>query len=155
MLPLLVTLAVAPIPIAPDLLRAFDHCYNIEYAEALVIFRRAALADPSDPQRFNHIAQAVLYSAMLKAGALESELVSGTNPFLRRERMNPTDQEHADFDTAINTAFSKAHSQLGSKSDNAAALVVTVVSRDWRLTTDQRFLSSECLPLQVFHSLCF
>ncbi len=122
MLPLLAMLAFVPIPIAPDLLRGFDHCYNLEYAEALVIFRRAALADPSDPQRFNHIAQAVLYSAMLKAGALESELVSGTNPFLRRERMNPTEQEHVDFDTAIGMAFSKAQSQLGSRSDNAAAL---------------------------------
>ncbi len=112
----------APLPIPSDLLRAFDHCYNLEYTEALAIFRHAAEADPGDPQRANYIAQAVLYNAMLKAGALESELVTGTNPFLRRERMNPTTEEQADFDNAINTAFTKAQAQLSSKPNDAAAL---------------------------------
>ena len=128
MVPLLVALAFAPLPLTPDLLRGFDHFYNLEYAEALAVFRHAAAVDPSDPQRFNHIAQAVLYSAMLKAGALESELVSGTNPFFRRERMNPTAQEQSDFDSAIQTAFSKAQAQLNSKPGDPAALYSLAVT---------------------------
>lgn len=122
----------APPTIPADLIRAFDHCYNLEYAEALVIFRHAAEADPGDPQRANYIAQAVLYNAMLKAGALESELVSGTNPFLRRERMNPTSEEQADFDSAINTAFTKAQAQLSSKPNDAVALYSLAITHGLR-----------------------
>ena len=122
----------APLPIPSDLLRGFDHCYNLEYAEALVIFRHAAEADPGNPQLANYIAQAVLYNAMLKAGALESELVTGTNPFLRRERMNPTTEEQADFDNAINTAFTKAQAQLSSKPSDAAALYSLAITHGLR-----------------------
>jgi hypothetical protein len=101
-------LAFSPTPLTPDVLRGFDHFYNVEYEEALAVFRKAGAADTNDPQRHNHIAQAILYSAMLKAGALESELISGTNPFLRREKMNPTAAEQAAFDDAMKAAFAKA-----------------------------------------------
>ncbi len=122
MLPLLLTLAFAPPPIAPDILRGFDHGNNIEYDQALAIFQRAAAKDPANPHCQNYIAQTILYRAMLKAGALESELVSGTNPFLRRERMNPTAEEHASFDNAINSAFTHAQARIAKNSKDAYAL---------------------------------
>jgi len=122
MLPLLLLLIAGPPPISPDLLRAFDHGFNIEYDEALAIFRRAVAAEPSDPHRHNYIAQTILYKAMLKAGALESELVSGSNAFLRRERMNPTAEEQAAFDDSVNTAFAKANARLQSNPKDAHAL---------------------------------
>jgi len=122
MLPLLLTLAFTPPPIAPDILRGFDHGNNIEYDEALVIFRRAAAKNPEDPHCQNYIAQTILYNAMLKAGALESELVSGTNPFFRRERMNPTQEEHSGFDNAINAAFSKAQARIAKNPKDAYGL---------------------------------
>ena len=122
MLPLLLTLAFAVPPIAPDILRGFDHGNNIEYDEALTVFQRAAAKDPTNPHCQNYIAQTILYRAMLKAGALESELVSGTNPFLRRERMNPTEAEHSGFDNAVNSAFSLAQARIAKNPKDAYAL---------------------------------
>lgn len=122
MLPLVaLTLVLAPVPLAPDVLRGFDLFYNLEYPEALAVFRKIAAQSKADPQPDNHIAQAVLYSAMLKAGALESELVSGSNAFLRRERMNPTADEQAAFDTAVASAFQKAEARLAANPKDAAA----------------------------------
>lgn len=131
MLPLLLLAFAAP-PMAPDLQRGFDHFYNLEYDEALRVFRAAAQAKPEDPQRHNHVAQAVLYRAMLKAGALESELVSGTNPFLRREKMNPTAEEQAEFDGAISAAFAKANAQISRNPQDPNALYALAVAHGLR-----------------------
>lgn len=117
----LFSLAWTPQPLSPELVRGFDHFYNIEYEEALVIFGQLAASAPAEPQHHNHVAQAILYRAMLKAGALESELVSGSNPFLRRERMNPTAEEQNSFDQAIQAAFFRAEQQIAREPRHAAA----------------------------------
>jgi tetratricopeptide (TPR) repeat protein len=111
MLPLLLTLAWAPAPLPPAVLRGFDHIFNLEYPAARQIFEAEARHSPNDPQLRNFIAQAILYQSMYKAGALESELVSGANAFLRRERMNPTPEEQAGFDGAIAQAFRLAQAK--------------------------------------------
>jgi predicted Zn-dependent protease len=131
MLPLLLVVFAAP-PMAPELQRGFDHFYNLEYDEAVRVFQSAARARPEDPQRHNHVAQAVLYRAMLKAGALESELVSGTNPFLRREKMNPTPQEQAEFDAAIAAAFDKSNAQIAKNPKDPNALYALAVAHGLR-----------------------
>lgn len=115
-------------PMGPELQRGFDHFYNLEYDEAVRVFQAAVRTQPEDPQRHNHVAQAVLYRAMLKAGALESELVSGTNPFLRREKMNPTAEEQAEFDRAIGAALEKGAAQVAKNARDAHALYALAVA---------------------------
>lgn len=127
MLPLLLIAFAAP-PMAPELQRGFDHFYNLEYDEAVRVFSAAAKAKPEDPQRHNHVAQAVLYRAMLKAGALESELVSGTNPFLRREKMNPTAEEQAEFDQAIAAAMDRGNALIAKNPKDPNALYAVAVA---------------------------
>lgn len=131
MLPLLL-LAFAVPPLAPDVLQGFDHFYNLEYEEALREFRKAAVLDTKDPQRDNRIAQSVLYRAMLKAGALESELVSGNNAFLRRERVNPTAAEQAEFDSTIKAAIEKANAMLAVNPKDPNALYSLAVTHGLR-----------------------
>jgi tetratricopeptide (TPR) repeat protein len=121
LLPYVVLLAVAPAPLPPEVVRGFDHFYNLEYAEAKTIFEQARELYPGDPQVDNHVAQAVLYRAMLKAGALESELVSGANAFLRRENMKPTAEEQQTFDRAIAAAMEKAKARVDAWPGDAAA----------------------------------
>jgi tetratricopeptide (TPR) repeat protein len=110
MLPLLLLAFAAP-PMDSESVRGFDFFYNLEYDAALEVFSRQAQAQPNNPHRFNYVAQAILYRAMLNAGALESELVSGANPFLRREKMNPSAEEQAGFDRAVQTSLSLAASE--------------------------------------------
>src|SRR6185437_11907620 len=65
----------------------WQHFYNNEYDQALAAFEQEAREHPEDPAAYNHIAQAVLYREMFRSGALESQLVTGNNPFLRRAKM--------------------------------------------------------------------
>ena len=77
--------------------KGFEHFYNLEYDESIAEFEKAVAEDASDADRHNHLAQALLYREMYRVGALESELVSGTNPFLRRPKMNPAPEVERRF----------------------------------------------------------
>src|SRR5260370_21044533 len=68
----------------------FVHFYNLEFDDALAAFHAEAAHLPDSADVYNHIAQTILYREMFRSGALESQLVTGTNPFLRRAKMNPT-----------------------------------------------------------------
>ena len=49
---------------------------------------RSRIRSRLDPH--NHVAQTLLFREMYRNGALETELVSGNNPFLRRKKLNPS-----------------------------------------------------------------
>ncbi|MBK7926686.1 MAG: tetratricopeptide repeat protein [Bryobacterales bacterium] len=102
--------------------RGFDHFYNLEFDEAISTFEKAVAAEPASPDARNHLAQSILYREMLKAGALESELVSGGNAFLRREKMNPSAEDQRRFDEAIARAMSLAQAVLQAKPDDLESL---------------------------------
>jgi tetratricopeptide (TPR) repeat protein len=99
----------------------FDHFYNLEYTEAIADFRAAVKEDPKDPTRHNHVAQAILYREMYRAGALESELVSGNNPFQRREKMNPSAADVAEFEAALRLAMEAARERMAAQPQDAGA----------------------------------
>ena len=83
----------------------FVHFYNNEYDAALADFEKARQQNPADPDIYDHIAQTILYREMFRDGALESQLVSGSNPFLRRPKMEISEQDKARFNAAIGTAM--------------------------------------------------
>ena len=102
--------------------RGFDHFYNLEYDQALTEFETAAKQDPQAIGPQNHIAQTLLYREMYRNGALETELVSGNNPFLRREKMNPTIEVQKEFTEAIDKAISLANARLEKNPDDTGAI---------------------------------
>lgn len=126
-------LLLAP-PQDPFVAKGFDHFYNVEYPEAIDAFRRAVEAAPKDPRRRTHLAQAVLFLVMERAGALESELVTGANSFLRRPKMEPKAGEDALFHEQIDTALRLAGEQLKSKPDDPEALYAQGVALGLRGT---------------------
>src|SRR5260370_7551977 len=73
----------------PIVVSGFDHFYSLEYDEALADFQLEIAKYPDNTDGYNHRAQCLLYRQMYRAAALESELVSGTNPFLHRPPLNP------------------------------------------------------------------
>ena len=89
----------------PHVAQGFDHFYNLEYDEAIESFQKAVAASPGEPDYLNHLAQSVLYKAMFRAGALESELVSGNNPFVSRNRVATDSAEQRIFDESINKSL--------------------------------------------------
>ncbi|MBL8215402.1 MAG: tetratricopeptide repeat protein [Bryobacterales bacterium] len=84
--------------------RGFDHFYNLEFDQAIDAFQKALEEQPEDPKRHLRVVQGLLYREMLRSGALESELVSGNNPFLSRQKM----VLNADNDTRLQQAIARA-----------------------------------------------
>ena len=59
----------------------FNHFYNLDYDQAIAAFERAIAHNPASPDLHNHLAQTLIFREMFRNGALESELVSGSNSF--------------------------------------------------------------------------
>jgi tetratricopeptide (TPR) repeat protein len=128
-------LLLAPSPSLPPLVeKGFDHFYNVEYPEAIQAFRQAVAENPGDPNRHNHLAQAVLFHIMFRAGALESQLVTGENPFVRRPRMEPTLDEIKQFESSIERAIELADARLQKEQRDASALYSKGVALGFRGT---------------------
>jgi tetratricopeptide (TPR) repeat protein len=98
---MLAVTAVLVLFAAQDLPPGYQHFYNLDFGPALAEFERQAAANPNDPEAQNHIAHTILYAEMFRNGALESEMVSGTNAFLRREGLQPSKADQARFAAAI------------------------------------------------------
>jgi tetratricopeptide (TPR) repeat protein len=110
----------------------FVHFYNLEYDQALAEFEQQAKRCPDDPAVYNDIAETILFREMFRNGALESELVTGTNPFLRRPKMQiaPADKER--FQAAVDRAVQLARSRLQKNAGDIAALYALVVAHGLR-----------------------
>jgi tetratricopeptide (TPR) repeat protein len=99
-----------------------EHFYNLEYDEAIAEFRRQIASQPGAADQHNHLAMSILYREMFRSGALESELVSGTNPFLRRPKMNPSPADESEFESAVSRSIAASQARLDSSPNDAQAL---------------------------------
>jgi tetratricopeptide (TPR) repeat protein len=131
-----VTLAFVVLLLAgfPDPLiqKGFDHFYNLEYDEAIAAFRQYIAKHPDEPRGYNHLAQAILYREMYRTGALETELVSGNNPFLRRPKMNPSPEDQKEFDDAIRRSMELSQARLKENPRDTQALYTLGVAHGLR-----------------------
>lgn len=118
----------------PVVARGFDHFYNLEYPQAIAAFRRAIEAAPEDAHRHNHLAQAVLFQMMFRAGALETEMVTGGNPFLRRPKMEPGEEEQKLFEGSIGEALRLTAGALAKDPRDADAMYARGVALGFRGT---------------------
>jgi len=102
--------------------RGFDHFYNLEYDQALAEFEKAAQQEPNAIGPHNHIAQTLLYREMYRNGALETQLVSGNNPFLRQKKLNPSPHVDKEFSDEIQKATDLANARLARNANDSGAL---------------------------------
>jgi tetratricopeptide (TPR) repeat protein len=116
----------------PQLGPGWEHFYNLEYDQALHDFQQQAAREPADPDAHNHVAHAVLYREMYLAGALESELVSGSNPFLRRERLAASAESAKLFNQSLATAMKLAEERLKAVPNDPKAMYSLGVSHALR-----------------------
>lgn len=100
---LLAMLLAQPADTAPGALieKGYEHFHSLEYPEAIAAFQKAVDAAPGDASLHNHLAQAILFSLMHRSGALESQLVTGADAFLRRPRVEASPEEEKRFHAAI------------------------------------------------------
>ena len=115
-----------------ELDKSWEHFYNLEFDEAIQDFERIAAANGDSPAALNHLAQANLYRAMMRAGALESELVTGGNSFLRREKVNPTPQEQKQFDDCISRSMELSRKRISANSKDVDSTYLLGVAHGLR-----------------------
>jgi tetratricopeptide (TPR) repeat protein len=127
---LLAAIALAPRLLAQESLAAegFDHFYNLEYDQAIADFEQAIALDPNSPDLHNHLAQAIVFREMYRDGALESELVSGTNSFLRRPKLNPAPETEKRFLDEIGKAMAISGARLAKNPNDTGALYALGIS---------------------------
>lgn len=119
---LLLLLASLVVHADPAIARGFDHYYNLEYDQALTEFRAALARDPTSPDRHNYVALTLLFREMYRNGALESELVSGNNAFLRRPKMNPPPDVEKAFLDELAASMRLANERLQKNPNDTAAM---------------------------------
>jgi tetratricopeptide (TPR) repeat protein len=90
----------------------WDHFYNLEYGEAIEAFQAAIASAPDVPEHYNYLAQAILYKELYRLGALESELLTGDNHFIRTEKIRPDPVEATRFQAAVEKAIALAEARL-------------------------------------------
>ena len=131
---------------AQTLSKGFDHFYNLEYDACIAEFQRAIREHPAEPQRYNHLAQGLMYREMFKAGALESEMVTGANPFLRRGRLEPPAEVESQFHEAITKAMSLSQSLLAARPRDAGATYALGVAHglrgNWNFLVRKAYMDS-------------
>ncbi|MBV8550254.1 MAG: tetratricopeptide repeat protein [Acidobacteriaceae bacterium] len=110
----------------------FVHFYNLEFDEALADFSAQLKAHPDDPDAYNHVAQTILYREMYRDGALESQLVSGTNPFLRRAKMEVSAADKKQFNQNIDESIRLSDAILKRDPRDAQALYASSVAHGLR-----------------------
>jgi tetratricopeptide (TPR) repeat protein len=102
--------------------QGFDHFYNLEYDEALADFDRAIAQQPDSPDLHNHAAETIVFREMYRDGALESELVTGNNSWLRRAKLNPTKENEKRFLGEIQKALDLEQARLKRNANDVDAL---------------------------------
>jgi tetratricopeptide (TPR) repeat protein len=102
--------------------------YNLDYDQSIAAYEKALAASPDDPILHNHLAHALLYREMFRDGALESELVSGNNSFLRRSKLEPPADVEKRFFAEIDRAMQLSQARIAKNPRDATALHALSVS---------------------------
>lgn len=110
--------------------------YNLDYDTALEHFQRMTEESPDSPVGYNYLALGYLYKHLFRTGALETQLVSGNNPFLRRVQEEPPREEVEAFLNAINKAISICQAKLRQNPQDTFALYQLGVARSTLATYD-------------------
>jgi epoxyqueuosine reductase len=106
----------------PSVNPGFEHFYNNEYDQALEYFEQQLAAHPDQPDIYNNIAQTVLYREMFRDGALESQLVTGNNPFLRSGKMEIAPDDKRRFADCIDRSIQANEAEIAKNPRDVAAL---------------------------------
>ena len=101
---------------------AFNHFYNLEYDQAIAELEKGIAKDPNSPSLRNYLAQCIQFREMFKVGALESELVSGNNSFLRRPKIDTTPEVEKRFQDEVRMALELTEARLKTNPNDPQAL---------------------------------
>jgi tetratricopeptide (TPR) repeat protein len=106
----------------------FNHFYNLDYDQAIAAFEGAIAQNPTLPDLHNHLAQTLIFREMFRNGALESELVSGSNSFLRRPKLNPSPETEKRILDEIAKSMALSDARLKQNPNDTAAMYASGIA---------------------------
>jgi tetratricopeptide (TPR) repeat protein len=128
-LALLLALVASPLGGQQALIdQGYASFYNLEFDQAIAVFENGIAQNPGLPDLHNHLAQTLIFREMLRDGSLESELVSGSNSFLRRPKLNPSPETEKRILDEIAKAMALADAQLKKNPKDTAAMYAQGIS---------------------------
>ena len=120
----------------------FTEFYNLDYDQALTLFRAATQSQPS-ADAYNHVAQTIVFRAMFRANALDTEMVANSQSFLHMARVPMEPADDAEFNDAIRHAMTLAQGRLDSHPEDTGALYSLGVSHgllgNYHLVVQKRY----------------
>jgi tetratricopeptide (TPR) repeat protein len=125
--PCILLLAVSPVMKA-QMDEAADRFYNLDFDQALALYEKASAANPNDAQLHNHVAHTLLYRELFRNGALESEMVTGNNSFIRRAKFEVPPEIDRRFSGEVEKAISISQSAVAKNPRDTQALHALAVS---------------------------
>jgi tetratricopeptide (TPR) repeat protein len=131
MLKLALLLALIASPLGgqqPLIDEGYAHFYNLEFDQAIAVFENGIARNPGLPELHNHLAQTLIFREMLRNGSLESELVSGSNSFLRRAKLNPAPETEKRILDEIAKAMALADARLKQNPKDTAAMYASGIA---------------------------
>jgi tetratricopeptide (TPR) repeat protein len=123
-----VLLCAADVPVQQIVEQGNEAFYNLDFDQSIASYEKAVAAEPGNPEYHNHLAHALLYREMFRDGALESELVSGNNSFIRRPRLEPTADVEKRFFAEIDQSMRLSQSAVARNPRDTFALHVLSVA---------------------------
>ncbi len=128
-LALLLALVASPLGGQQALIdQGYANFYNLDFDQAIAVFETGIAQNPGLPDLHNHLAQTLIFREMLRNGSLESELVSGSNSFLRRPKLNPSPDTEKRILDEIAKAMALADTQLKKNPNDTAAMYAEGIS---------------------------
>src|SRR5664279_5479686 len=106
----------------------FTYFYNLDYDQAIAAFEKAIARNPGQPDLHNHLAQTLIFREMFRNGALESELVSGSNSFLRRPKLNPAPETEKRILDEIAKSMALSDARLKQNPKDTAAMYASGIA---------------------------
>ncbi len=123
---------------SPPIDPGYVHIYNNEFDQAMTYFQAQLKSAPDDPQSYNHVAQTLLFQEMLRDGAMESQMVSGNNPFLRRPKMEISAADKQEFLHCIQQSIHLSEARLQANPKDVDALFALAAA--YGLKSNYQFL---------------
>jgi tetratricopeptide (TPR) repeat protein len=107
---------------------AYDASYNLDYDVSLALYEKALAADPQNPELHSYVAYTLLYRELLRDGALDSEMVTGNNSFVRRARMEPPADVEKRFNAETDETLRLCQQRLAKNPRDAHAMHMMAVA---------------------------
>lgn len=107
---------------------AADAFYNLDFDHALALYEQASAAAPNDGEIHNNVAHTLLYRELFRNGALESEMVTGNNSFLRRAKLEVQPDVERRFTAEIDKAMALSQAVIAKHPRDTRALHALAIS---------------------------